>query len=201
MDRKSHNYLGLRQGAELETPHGTLGMRVCRGASLGLPFRASSLVPRTPLDPDIQRKRCDWGPDSSPTTCSPLPKLLRIPVPPPALERCQWCMETPEDTDLVEHLQSLKDLPGGFGLAFAGAAEEIIRLREERDGLQRALRAIMRVVINIHDHQAQRTAAEQARQERVEAMLAAAMGYELEIHEITSSAATSRRSQPQAPNG
>ena len=30
----------------------------------------------------------------------------------------------------------------------------------------------MRVVINIHDHQAQRTAAEQARQERVEQMLA-----------------------------
>jgi hypothetical protein len=39
-------------------------------------------------------------------------------------------METPEETDLVEHLQSLKDLPGGFGLAFAGAAEETIRLRE-----------------------------------------------------------------------
>ena len=33
----------------------------------------------------------------------------------------------------------------------------------------------MRVVINIHDHQAQRTAAEQARQDRVEEMLAAVM--------------------------
>ncbi len=107
----------------------------------------------------------------STTRSHPLPKILKIPVTPPALERCQWCMETPGETDLVEHLQSLKDLPGGFGLAFAGAAEEIIRLREERDGLQRALRAVMRVVINVHDHQAQRTAAEQARQERVEAML------------------------------
>ena len=103
-------------------------------------------------------------------------------------------METPEETDLVEHLQSLKDLPGGFGLAFAGAAEEIIRLREERDGLQRALRAVMRVVINIHDHQAQRTAAEQARQERVEAMLAPVIGGNLYRPEVTSSGDASTES-------
>ena len=32
-------------------------------------------------------------------------------------------METPEETDLLEHLQSLKDLPGGFGLAFADGHE------------------------------------------------------------------------------
>jgi|GEM_PF-6447435 len=38
---------------------------------------------------------------------------------PPALERCPWCMDTPHETDLVDHLQSLRDLPGGFGQAFA----------------------------------------------------------------------------------
>lgn len=55
--------------------------------------------------------------------------------------------------------------------------------------------AVMRVVINIHDHEAQRTAAEQARQERVEAMLAAAMGYERDGPGITSSVDASRESQ------
>jgi hypothetical protein len=103
-------------------------------------------------------------------------------------------METPEGNDLVEHLQSLKDLLGGFGLAFAGAAEGITRLREKRDGLQRALRAVMCVVINIHDHQAQRTTAEQARQERVEAMLAPAMGGKLYRPEVTSSGEASTES-------
>lgn len=108
-------------------------------------------------------------------------------------------MDTPHEADLVDHLQSLRDLPGGFGQAFAGAAEEIIRLREERDGLKGALRAVMRVVINIHDHEAQRTAAEQARRERVEAMLAAAMGYKLDGSGINSSADASRESQSPAP--
>ena len=70
-------------------------------------------------------------------------------------------MDTPHETDLVDHLQSLRDLPGGFGRAFAGAAEELIRLREERDGLKRALRAVIRGIQNEHRTAERETAASQ----------------------------------------
>lgn len=47
------------------------------------------------------------------------------------------------------------------------AAKEIVRLRQEQDGLRLALRAVIRVLINEHDHAKQRKAEAKAREARV----------------------------------
>jgi len=62
------------------------------------------------------------------------------------------------ERDIVEDLLKFRDTPL-YGDMLVLAAEEITRLREEREGLQRALRGVMRVHINDADHSAERQAA------------------------------------------
>ena len=60
--------------------------------------------------------------------------------------------------DLVTTLMNFKDAPV-YGEVLVQAAKEITRLRKEREGLQRALREVMRVHINDADHSVDRKAA------------------------------------------
>ena len=60
--------------------------------------------------------------------------------------------------DLVTSLMNFKDVPI-YGEVLVQAAKEITRLRKERDGSYRALRAIMRIHINDADHSVERKAA------------------------------------------
>lgn len=60
--------------------------------------------------------------------------------------------------DLATSLMNFKDVPV-YGEVLVQAAKEITRLRKEREGLQRELRAVMRVHINDADHSVDRKAA------------------------------------------
>ena len=62
------------------------------------------------------------------------------------------------ERDIVEDILKFREAPL-YGDMLVLAAEEITRLREEREGLQRALRGVMRVLINDADHSAERQAA------------------------------------------
>ena len=62
------------------------------------------------------------------------------------------------ERDIVEDILKFRETPL-YGDMLVLAAEEITRLREEREGLQRALRGVMRVLINDADHSAERQAA------------------------------------------
>jgi hypothetical protein len=75
-------------------------------------------------------------------------------------------MKRETEVDIVAVLRDWEGMPlvGDF---MVGAAKEIVRMRQERDGLQLALRAVIRVLINEHDHAKQRKAEAEAKQARV----------------------------------
>jgi hypothetical protein len=75
-------------------------------------------------------------------------------------------MKQETQVDIVTVLQEWEGVPlvGDF---MVRAAKEIVRLRQEQDGLRLALRAVIRVLINEHDHAKQRKAEAKAREARV----------------------------------
>lgn len=75
-------------------------------------------------------------------------------------------MKQETQVDIVTVLEDWEGMPL-VGDLMVRAAKEIVRMRQERDGLRLALRAVIRVLINEHDHAKQRKAEAKAREARV----------------------------------